>query len=72
MIPESGFRETIYNITEDMNIDEFATPEPEDTIDLPMAECLVKPLPIDLMVGNKNILILAAAYSGNVDWYACL
>ncbi|OAA45952.1 hypothetical protein BBO_03593 [Beauveria brongniartii RCEF 3172] len=72
MIPEPGFKETMFNITEDMNIDEFATPEPDDAANLAMAEYLAKPLPLDLPTGNKDILILAAAYSGNVDRYARL
>ncbi|KGQ09459.1 hypothetical protein BBAD15_g5206 [Beauveria bassiana D1-5] len=72
MIPGPGFKETMFNITEDMNIDEFATPEPDDAADLAVAEYLAKPLPPDLPMGNKDILILAAAYTGNVDRYARL
>ncbi|ATY61449.1 hypothetical protein A9K55_008883 [Cordyceps militaris] len=72
MIPDPGFKETMFNITEDMNIDEFATPEPDDTADLAMAAYLAKPLPRDLPTGNKDILILAAAYTGNIDQYARL
>ncbi|TQV90601.1 hypothetical protein IF1G_10753 [Cordyceps javanica] len=72
MFPEPGFEEAMFNITEDMNIDEFATPEPDGSADVTMAEYLAKPLPLDLPAGNKDILILAAAYSGDVDRYARL
>ncbi len=72
MLPDDGFEEAIFNITEDMNIDEFATPEPDGYANLAMAEFLAKPLPPDLPAGDKDILIVAAAYSGNVDRYARL
>ncbi|OAQ99636.1 hypothetical protein LLEC1_07747, partial [Akanthomyces lecanii] len=37
MLPNSGFEEAIFNITEDMNIDEFATPDPDGYANLAMA-----------------------------------
>lgn len=72
MFPEPGFEERMFNITEDMNVDEFDTPESDDSSNLAMAEYLAKPLPLDLPEGDKDILILAAAYAGNVDRYARL
>ncbi len=72
MLPESGFEDATFNIAEDMNIDELATPELDGSADLEMADYLARPLPPDLPSGNKDMLILAAAYTGNVDRYARL
>ncbi|KAL7796742.1 hypothetical protein V8C37DRAFT_408228 [Trichoderma ceciliae] len=65
LFPEPGFRENMFNITEDMNIDE-AESEEEAEPDF-MADYLIQPLPYNLPPGNKDVLILMVAYTGNVD-----
>ncbi|KAL1879293.1 hypothetical protein Daus18300_001873 [Diaporthe australafricana] len=66
-----------FNITEDWNVDEH-TSAIDDTrgSDRPtseeMTELLWKPLPVDLPWGDKDLLILMAAYYGDVDRYARL
>lgn len=73
MFAQPGFEDATFDITEDLCIDELASPEPTfGPADLAMAAYLAKPLPPDLPAGNKNVLILAAAYSGNMDRYARL
>ncbi|KAM3536791.1 hypothetical protein ARSEF1564_010287 [Beauveria bassiana] len=73
MFAHPGFEDATFDITEDLCIDELASPEPTfGPADLAMAAYLAKPLPADLPAGNKNVLILAAAYSGNMDRYARL
>lgn len=73
LFPEPGFVSNTFNITEDMNIDDFSTPEEDAQAgDSAMADLLAKPLPPDLPEGNKDVLILAAAYSGDMDRYARL
>ncbi|OAA61501.1 hypothetical protein ISF_05580 [Cordyceps fumosorosea ARSEF 2679] len=76
MFPNAGFEEATFDITEDLCIDERASPEDDDrpptAEQLAMAAYLDKPLPADLPPGNKDVLILAAAYSGDVDRYARL
>ncbi|KAI1203924.1 hypothetical protein F5X97DRAFT_282448 [Nemania serpens] len=63
-----GYR--YFNITEDLCVDEGGLEELEP---LPcgddMTRLLYSPLPEDLPVGNKNMLILMAAYYGDVDRY---
>ncbi|KAI0543295.1 hypothetical protein F4679DRAFT_135188 [Xylaria curta] len=71
-----GFRDAGYtgyrhfNITEDWCVSEEDTEELEP---LPpgddMTALLYSPLPMDLPAGNKNMLILMAAYYGDVDRY---
>ncbi|KAH8764801.1 hypothetical protein F5883DRAFT_715443 [Diaporthe sp. PMI_573] len=66
-----------FNITEDWNVDEYtsASRNSQDSDKLlseEMAELLWNPLPVDLPWGNKDLLILMAAYYGNVDRYARL
>ncbi|KAI0540899.1 hypothetical protein GGR58DRAFT_459448 [Xylaria digitata] len=63
-----GYR--YFNITEDWNVDE-ADGEEEDTLPTGdvMSGLLYLPLPNDLPPGNKNLLILMAAYHGDVDRY---
>lgn len=67
-----------FNITEDWNIDEHTStfydtqgpdiwPTGEE-----MTELLWNPLPLDLPWGNKDLLVLMAAYHGNIDRYARL
>ncbi|OLN89003.1 hypothetical protein CCHL11_06056 [Colletotrichum chlorophyti] len=70
-----------FNITEDWNIDEFESTLDDTRDDFPkvravedtntseMLELLWNPLPRDLPEGNKDILILMAAYHGDVDRY---
>ncbi|KAI1361351.1 hypothetical protein F5Y08DRAFT_22834 [Xylaria arbuscula] len=66
-----------FNITEDWNVDEAGgeggDDEEEEEEDLPiedpMTNLLYLPLPKDLPPGNKNLLILMAAYYGDIDRY---
>ncbi|TPX14046.1 uncharacterized protein E0L32_000440 [Thyridium curvatum] len=67
-----------FNITEDWHIDEFSSVEevavesgsrqtmPDNS---QMLELLWQPLPFDLPPGDKDVLILLAAYHGDVDRY---
>lgn len=64
-----GFEEMLYNITEYQAIDEE---EPEHVARNYMLDLLTSPLPADLPAGNKDLLILAAAYYGDVDRYTRL
>ncbi|KAK3360637.1 hypothetical protein B0T25DRAFT_132176 [Lasiosphaeria hispida] len=68
------FKPGYFNITEDGYIDTYdgyletpARPAPDM-----MSPLLYSPLPQDLPVGNKDVLILMAAYYGDVDRYARL
>ncbi|KUL84312.1 hypothetical protein ZTR_07524 [Talaromyces verruculosus] len=65
----SGFDKRIFNITEDMNVGEANSEEPQLNY---LPELLSQPLPVDLPRGNKEILILIAAYYGNIERYARL
>ncbi|KAK3064392.1 hypothetical protein LTS18_007599 [Coniosporium uncinatum] len=58
-----------FNITEDMCVDEFSTTShcPAEIFSL-----LYTPLPVDLPTVHKDLLILSAAYYGNIDRYARL
>jgi len=78
---ELGFRPQTFDITEDQSIGERAThdgfwweeeEEPLRPFEVPMADLLVRPLPPDLPTGEKNLLILMAAYNGDIDRYARL
>ncbi|KAK0649925.1 hypothetical protein B0T16DRAFT_457287 [Cercophora newfieldiana] len=75
---ELGFRPQTFDITEDQSIDEHATfdrlwrEEPLRPFEVPMANLLVQPLPPDLPEGEKGLLILMAAYNGDIDRYARL
>lgn len=66
-----------FNITEDWNVDNH-TSTFYDTQDLDrltseeMTELLWNPLPVDLPWGSKDLLVLMAAYYGNIDRYARL
>ncbi|PWY65623.1 hypothetical protein BO94DRAFT_570357 [Aspergillus sclerotioniger CBS 115572] len=64
-----GYRSHYWNITEDLNIGEFTSekPPPED-----VSRFLYTPLPADLPPMNKDLLILMAAWSGDIDRYARL
>jgi hypothetical protein len=71
-----------FNITEDWNVDEYTSRDmsqaeygTQATKRLQteeMLELLWNPLPVDLPCGDKDILILMAAYYGDVDRYARL
>jgi hypothetical protein len=69
-----------FNITEDMNVAEEATPEygpdrPHQEKWLstrPFAQHLTEPLPADLPFIEKDLLIVMAAYHGNIDRYVRL
>ncbi|KAF4164345.1 hypothetical protein CNMCM6936_009281 [Aspergillus lentulus] len=69
LIPFSGFEEKMFNITEDMNVGEVNSEEPQLNY---LPELLSQPLPVDLPQGNKDLLILMAAYYGNIERYARL
>lgn len=62
-----------FDITEDGGIDDHDTTAQHNP---PLAEChvplLYSPLPLDLPTMNKDVLILMAAYEGNVDRYVRL
>ncbi|EON69336.1 hypothetical protein W97_08596 [Coniosporium apollinis CBS 100218] len=65
-----GYKTHYFDITEDWRIDEYESDEPilrEDVTPL-----LYTPLPADLPNVNKDLLILMAAYYGNIDRYARL
>ncbi|KAH8879282.1 hypothetical protein GQ53DRAFT_739030 [Thozetella sp. PMI_491] len=75
--PGSGDQELApcyFNITEDWNVDHHtsARDNTERSAGEDMLELLWNPLPADLPWGDKDLLILMAAYYGNVDWYARL
>lgn len=66
-----------FNITEDWNVDDrtstfYDTQDSDRLTSEEMTELLWNPLPVDLPWGNKDLLILMAAYYGNVDRYARL
>ncbi|GFF30323.1 hypothetical protein IFM58399_02544 [Aspergillus lentulus] len=69
LIPFPGFEEKMFNITEDMNVGEVNSEEPQLNY---LPELLSQPLPVDLPQGNKDLLILMAAYYGNIERYARL
>ncbi|PGH26848.1 hypothetical protein AJ80_01429 [Polytolypa hystricis UAMH7299] len=58
-----------FNITEDCAIDEYDSETPDESAVAPL---LYSPLPTDLPPSNKDILILVAAYNGDIDIYARL
>ncbi|KAL4884298.1 hypothetical protein BJY04DRAFT_226055 [Aspergillus karnatakaensis] len=60
-----------FNITEDMNIDIAAT-SGEDPSNLNAISFLYSPLPADISPMNKDLLILLAAYNGDIDRYVRL
>lgn len=76
-----GFRNNTFDITEDMNIDEYETerdpclnldqtqaPPSEDDI----VSILSQPLPQNLPTVDKDLIILLAAYHGDIDRYSRL
>lgn len=68
-----GFKQNTFNITEDMNVDlaNDKTPLLSSSSDC-VLELLLAPLPDDLPCIDKDLLILMAAYHGNIDRYARL
>ncbi|KAM7195819.1 hypothetical protein V8F33_006468 [Rhypophila sp. PSN 637] len=71
---EQRFKPGHFNITEDGNIDTYdgypedpEQPRPSQP-DL-ISPLLYSPLPADLPPGNKDVLILMAAYNGDIDRY---
>lgn len=70
MTGETGFEEMIYNITEDQGVEQ-SVPDDQPEGEL-MLDLLTAPLPADLPSGNKDLLILTAAYYGNIDRYTRL
>ncbi|KAF4830903.1 hypothetical protein CGCTS75_v005730 [Colletotrichum tropicale] len=74
--PSLGFIQTRFNITEDMNIDldgnggipgliTSVVPNSDDEA----LKILCQPLPVDLTTCHKDLLILMAAYNGDIDRY---
>lgn len=66
-----------FNITEDWSVDDHASTfynaqGPGRPASEEMTELLWSPLPVDLPWGDKDLLILMAAYYGDVDRYARL
>ncbi|KAF3811697.1 LysM domain-containing protein [Colletotrichum gloeosporioides] len=74
--PPLGFIQTRFNITEDMNIDldgnggipGSITPVVPNS-DEEALKILCQPLPADLTTCHKDLLILMAAYNGDIDRY---
>jgi hypothetical protein len=64
-----GVDKNTFNITEDMNIDEYCATVRQRYDITPL---LSAPLPIDLPTVEKDLLILMAAYYGDIDRYARL
>ncbi|OIW29065.1 hypothetical protein CONLIGDRAFT_406904 [Coniochaeta ligniaria NRRL 30616] len=62
----------LLDITEDWRVDVEGMRFEARTVDSKALELLYKPLPRDLPTVDKDILILTAAWSGNVDRYARL
>lgn len=69
-----GYKDTTFNITEDMHIDEHESDEKAQRLlaNRPSLKLLHQPLPLDLPTVQKEILIVMAAYYGDVDRYARL
>lgn len=65
-----GRRTSYFDITEDDRIDEYSS-QPQPPAD-DVSHLLYTPLPADLPTLNKDILILMAAYYGDVDRYSRL
>ncbi|PSK46168.1 hypothetical protein B9Z65_5136 [Elsinoe australis] len=66
----SGFRQQMFNITEDQSIDDHETEDTRQFDD--HTSLLYSPLPKHLPNVKKNLLINAAASKGNVDRYCRL
>ncbi|KAJ5636978.1 hypothetical protein N7490_006857 [Penicillium lividum] len=66
VVNRPGIKALYWNITEDMNVDEF-TSDPLPIQDI--SAFLYTPLPFDLPNIDKDLLILMAAWNGDVDRY---
>lgn len=69
-----GYDETFFNITEDMNIDEYEIDVSSTNIRprYDVTSLLSAQLPAELPTVDKDLLILMAAYYGVIDRYAQL
>jgi hypothetical protein len=73
-----GFESKMFNITEDMSVGEVKPVNPLNLVNPEepqlnyLPELLSQPLPVGLPQGNKDVLILMAAYYGNIERYARL
>lgn len=65
-----GFEEHYFNITEDLNIADNDPPRPVPKFDV--TPLLSGPLPVHLPTVDKDLLILMAAYYGDIDRYVRL
>ncbi|PQE10022.1 Alpha-mannosyltransferase protein [Rutstroemia sp. NJR-2017a BVV2] len=63
-----------FNITEDHGVgeDDYGDYDSEDYLELEHVPLLYNPLPLDLPTTKKDVLIIHAAYEGNIDRYARL
>lgn len=71
---DCGYDDRTFNLTEDIHIDEH---EPDDAVEryhLNREEMrlLSEPLPTDLTTVQKDLLIVTAAYYGDIDRYSRL
>lgn len=69
-----GFERQYFDLTEDMNIDEHASELHSQRLSTTRLEVqlLHEPLPTDLPTVQKDLLIVMAAYHGDIDRYARL
>ncbi|KXT06319.1 hypothetical protein AC578_9174 [Pseudocercospora eumusae] len=73
-----GYNENIFNIAEDMNIDSVdqyqAAKSSSDEVrhSQLLIKLMTEPLPVELPTIDKDLLLLVAAYSGDIDRYARL
>lgn len=74
LFDEIGFEDKTFNITEDMNIDEHDSDRTASRphVDRLEVSLLSTPLPTDLPMVQKDLLITMAAYTGDVDRYVRL
>ena len=72
LFADPGFDEKNFNITEDMNIDEYDTDVNSVRSRYDVTLLLSAPLPVDLPTVDKDLLILMAAYYGDIDRYVRL
>ncbi|KAG9567239.1 hypothetical protein KCU71_g2869, partial [Aureobasidium melanogenum] len=64
----NGFEGRLYDICEDMSVD-VKRSEPRSVDQSVVLPLLYSPLPADLPTVHKDLLILSAAYHGNIDRY---
>lgn len=67
-----GFDTNLFNITGDMNIDLADSDLPLLNLSSDTLRLLSTPLPYDIPIVDKDLLILMAAYHGDIDRYARL